>query len=156
MRLTERMHFVPVFESANINTGATGKSINMTNYHHAVFILAFLSDLNGDAVLTIKSGATDTAETTPVTFHHRGSPQDFGVAGSDILSAELSTTSLILTEGNYQDRILVCEVDADDMADGQEWLTLSLDNTATGGSVTCVALLEPRYASKVFKTAIAT
>ena len=156
MRLTERMHFVPVFESESISSGVTGKSINMKNYHHAVFILAFLSDLVSDAVLTINSGASDTIQTTAETFYYRVSPQDFGVAESDILSAEQSSTSLTLTEADYEDRIIVCEIDADAITDGQEWLTLALDGGASAGSVTCVALLEPRYASKTFKTAIAT
>ena len=153
MRLTERMHFVPVFEADNIGTGVTGKSINMTNYHHAVFIILF-STLSGDAELTIKSGASDGTQTTAVTFYYRVSSEDFLVAGSDILSAELSSSSLTLTEATYKDKILVCEVDADDMTDGEEWLTLALDSSASAGSGTCVALLEPRYASKTFKTAL--
>ena len=154
MRLTERMHFVPVLESEDINGGETGDSINMKNYHHIVYILMFNSDLNGDAVLTIKSGATAGAETTAETFYYRVSPEDFGVAGSDILSAEQSSSSLTLTEANYEDRVLVCEIDADAITVDQPWLTLALSNAASAGSVTCVALLEPRYPSKVFKTAL--
>ena len=154
MRLTERMHFVPVLESEDLNSAVTGDSINMKNYHHIVYILMFNSDLAGDAVLTIKSGATDAAETTAETFSYRVSGADFGATGADILSAELTSSSLTLTEASYEDRVLVCELDADAITVDQPYLTLALSNAASAGSVTCVALLEPRYASKVFATAI--
>ena len=154
MRLTERMHFVPVFESQTIGGGETGDSIYMKNYHHIVFILAFCTDLAGNAVLTIKSGASDGTQTTAETFSYRVSGADFGVTGSDLLSAELTSSSLTLTEADYQDRVLVCEIDADTITVDQPYLTLALDSSASAGSVTCVALLEPRYPGKVFATAV--
>ena len=154
MRLTERMHFVPVLGSANIQNGETGDSINMKNYHHVVFILAFATGLTSDAVLTIKSGASHGAETSSETFSYRVSGADFGATDSDLLSAEATSDSLTLTEASYEDRVLVCELDADDITVDQPYLTLALDSSGTGGTATCVALLEPRYPGKVFATAV--
>ena len=51
MNLPERLKVVPLGITANYNSGYTADSINMKNYHSALFILTFGAN-SGNAVMT--------------------------------------------------------------------------------------------------------
>lgn len=68
-----------------------------------------------------------------------------------------TSASLTLTAATYQNKMLVVEVDATDMdvANGEEWLTLSLSAAADAGILHAVAILEPRYTKNRSASALA-
>lgn len=151
MRLAEEKKIVPIFADADYGGGATGDSINMKNFHRCTFILTFGVN-SGNGVLTVHSGATDGAATSNLTFHYASASADIGTNTSasvsgDVLAADATAATLTLTAASFNSRMLVVEVDASDMdvANGEEWLTLVIDNSATSGIVHGVAILEPRY-----------
>jgi len=153
-RLYEEKHFVPVAQSTDINGGMTGDSILMKNYDHATFLVYFGADLSGDAVLTISSGATDAAETTAMTFAYRYGSAATGSATSDTLSDETTSAALTCTGTTYVSRLLICEVDANAMTDGHDWLTLSLSSAASAGYCYVIAILNKNYKGSAAETAL--
>lgn len=63
---------------------------------------------------------------------------------------------MALKAATCTDKILIVEVDASetDVANGENWLTAALSNTANSGVADCVAVLEPRFTGNVSATAL--
>src|SRR4030042_5057393 len=150
LMLSENIKWGPVMNSADITTSADCDSINMSEYHKAVFLFTF-GTVTTDITVTPKCGASEGAKTTAVPSKYAAGGAAIGtaVAGSasscDVLAAwtATATTCSLLAASN---KFLVVEIDASamDLANGYEWLTLTL-TPATGGLVHCVAGLVPRY-----------
>ena len=140
------LKLVPVINSADINAGLDGDSINMAKAHRATFILMF-GTLVGDAVLTVNSGATDGAKTSALYFDYALGSAAVGSASADVLGDVANAASLTLTAATYSNKMLVVQVDARamDLANNEEWLTLAISNAANSGICECVAIIEPRY-----------
>ena len=148
MRLAENLKVVPVLALDTIGSGGDSDSINMARYHHCTFVMTF-GTMSGDAVMTINSGATDGANTSALTFNYAIGGAAIGSADADVLAADTAAATLTLTAATYTDKILLVEVDAKamDLANDENWLTMSLSNAGTSGTVDVVAILEPRYSS---------
>ena len=160
MKLAEKFKIVPVASDINLNDSATnpGDSINMKNFHHATFLINF-QDLGGAAAyINVHSGTTDGALTSALTFRYAIMSAAAAAASCDVLGAESTSAALVVAHGTYDNYMFVVEVDASDMdiANGEEWLTISFPDTATGstGNVSCVAILEPRYTGNLSGTAV--
>ncbi len=159
---SETLKIVPVIKTTDYNAGVDADSINMRHYHKCTYILTF-GAITGDAVLTVNSGATDGAKTSALTFHYAlgGAAIGTAVAGStascDVLAADATAATLTLTAATYANKMLVIEIDAKamDLANGEEWLTLSLSDAADAGILHAVAILEPRYTGNRSATALA-
>ena len=146
--LSENIKWVPVMNSADVATGADCDSINMTNYHKAVFLFTF-GAVTTDITLTPKCGATEGAKTTAVATQYAAGGAAIGtaVAGSaascDVLAAwTASTTTIVLSAAS--NKFLVVEIDASAMTAGEEWLTITVA-AGSAGICHCVAGLIPRY-----------
>ena len=154
--LAQAAKIVPVLEPQDHNAGVDGDSVNTAVYNHWAFIFLF-GELTGDAILTMNSGATVGVKTTAETFRYRATATDLKNAGGDTLGAEATSAALTLTAATYNSRLLIVEVEAEDMdmvAGDEEWLTLVLSNAASAGILHVVAVLEPRYKSNVSVTAL--
>ena len=155
MRISENHGIVYVLKPGDHQAGVAGDSINMGKYRHATFILQFAT-LTGDAVLTVKSGASAGTETTAETFHYRNADADQGGDGADQYGAWADSSSLTLTAATYGDRTLILEIDSAELTDGQPWITLAFSAAADALNASVVAILsEPRYGAHDMPTAIA-
>ncbi len=155
MRLAEQTKIVHVLEPQDHGAGVDGDSVSMENYSHVTFLIPF-GELDGDAVLTINSGATAGTKTTAETFNYRACATDHKSAGGDLLAAETTSAALTLTAATYEDRFIVVEMDADEFTDGQQWITPTFSSDATNLFVSVMAILsKPRYGQNVPPTAIA-
>lgn len=156
MRFPEIFKVVPVMASDDINAGVDADSINMKNFHRATFIMTF-GTLSGHAVLTVNSGATDGEKTSALTFNYALGSAAIGAASCDVLAAGTAAATLTLTDTTYTDKMLIVEVEAAamDLANEEEWLTLSLSAAASSGTCDVVAILEPRYTGNCSGTALA-
>ena len=87
--LSEKIKWVPVLNSADVSTGTDCDSINMANYHKAVFLFTF-GAVTTDITLTPKSGATEGTKTTavPTMYAAGGAVIGTAVAGSAASSAK--------------------------------------------------------------------
>lgn len=146
MNFASKFHLVPVINSADINAGVDGDSINMGKAHRCTFVLMF-GALVGDAVLTVYSGATDGAKTSALTFAYALGSAAVGAASADVLGTPSTSAALTLTAATYQNKMLVIEVEASemDLANNEEWLTISISNAADSGICEAVAIVEVRY-----------
>lgn len=156
MKLAEEKKIVPVMASANIGAGVDADSINMKGFHRCAFIIIF-GDLSGNATLKVHSGAADGQKASDLTFHYGLASAAIGSPNCDVLGADAASDALTLTADTYKNKMLIVEVDAANMnvANSEEWLTLSLSNEATSGSCNIVAILEPRYTGNRSATALA-
>ncbi|HDZ14487.1 hypothetical protein LCGC14_0646860 [marine sediment metagenome] len=161
MRLAETHKIIPVMALDTIASGGDGDSINMKGFHRCTFICTF-GTLSGDAILTVNSGVTDGAKNSALTFNHAVGTATIGTytsatVAADILAANATSAALTLTAASYLDKMLIVEVDASDMdlANDEEWLTLSLSNAGSSGAADAVAVLEPRYTSNASGSGLA-
>lgn len=151
MKLIENMKVIPIASEFDLTTSATNPldSFKMTEGHHATFICVFGALGVASTQCRVYSGATDGALTSALTFHYAFSGAAALAASADVFGADATSADLTITHGTYDNYTLVIEVDASDMdvANGEEWLTLSFPDDATGatGNVTVVAVVEPRY-----------
>ena len=156
MRFSERHGIVFVSKPADSGGSAvTGDSINMGKYAHVTFLVQHGALTGGANVLTVKSGATDGTQTTSETFYYRLADADQGGAGADNYAAWQSSSSLTLTAATYDNKLLIIEMDAAALTDGQPFLTIEESGVANPGLISIVAILsEPRYAAHDMPTAI--
>jgi len=158
---------VPV--GADLDLDASGSpfytdSINMKNYHAALFIVN-CGDLGvADITIAAYSGAADATYTSALTFLYAwgGAAASVdgagGAANCDVFATWTSATSVALTNATYDDYTLLIYIDADvmDVANQEEWLALRFtDAGGATGLVTCHALLMPRYRDAADATALA-
>ena len=159
MRLAEEKKIVPVLNSTDYGAGVTLDSINMKNHHRATFILTF-GAITGNAGMILYSGATAAAATSTCAFDYAIGGAAIASASADVLAAKTTATAasgMTLTAATYASKMLVIEADASnmDVANGEEWLHLVIDGSASSGICHAVAILEPRYTSDKSVTALA-
>ena len=165
MRLAEEKKIVPVLSDGDLNAAATTDcdSINMKNYHRATFIINYQTIGGAANYVLLYSGATDGALTSALTFNY-----SFGTAATgtytsatvaaDILNANATSANLSVAHATYDNYMLIVEIEATamDLANNENWLTLSFADTDTGatGNVSVVAILDPRYTSNISGSAL--
>jgi len=157
---------VPV--AADFDLDASGSpyytdSINMKNYHEALFIVNCGDLAVATTTITAYSGAADATYTSTLTFNYAwgGAAASVdgagGTANCDVFATWTAATSVALTHGTYDDYTLLIQVSADvmDIANQEEWLALCFtDAGGSTGLVTCHALLMPRYRDASDATAL--
>ena len=160
MRLPELYKVVPIASDMDVAGSATNPcdSINMKNYHHATFLINFQTLGGADLNCIVYSGATDAALTSALTFRYAFMSAAALAANADVLGTPSTSADLTIAHATYDNYMLVVEVDAVDMdvANGEEWLTLSFPDSAAGstGNLSAVAILEPRYTGNASLTAL--
>ena len=156
MKFPEKFKVVPIMVEGNMTSDIYSDSINMKNYHHATFICQFGTLGTASSVFKITSGAAVDTYTTEETFDYAFGGAAVGSALADVLAASASSAALTVTYGTYSDYVLVAEIDASAMTDGQEWLSIFFDDPGTAtGTATIIAILEPRYTGNRSATALA-
>lgn len=156
----ENYKIVPVLSNGDLNAGANldTDSINMANYHSALFICGFQTIGGADTHLYVYSGASDGTCTTSLTFYYRFGGAAQGSANCDVFGAWTSAAGpLHITHGTYDNYTLQVFVPASAMTSGHKWLTMRMSDTDTGstGNVQVHAILDPRYGSNASVTALA-
>jgi hypothetical protein len=152
--LSDEFSIVYAIKPADNQAGADGDSINTAYVSHILFILQ-CGSLTGDAVLTVKSGASDGTKTTSETFYYRLAGADQAATGADVYAAPTSATTLTLTEATYDNKVLLIEVPVDALTAGQPFVTLNLSNAADAHNSSCVAICKPRYTGATATSVIA-
>jgi len=161
MKFPENYKVVPIASDLDLAGSATNPcdSINMKGFHHATFLINYQTIGGADHDVKVYSGATDAALTSALTFHYAFMGAAAGSANCDVLAADATSAALRVAHATYDNYMLVVEVDGSDMdvANGEEWLTLTFPDTLTGatGNVSVVAILEPRYTGNRSLTALA-
>ena len=152
--LAQASKIVHVLEPQDHQAGVDGDSVNTSRYNHRAFIFLF-GELASDAILTINSGASAGTKTTAETFRYRATSTDLKNATADALGTEATSAALTLTAATYEDRMLVVEIDADELTAAQPWITPSLSSGASELFVSITGVgMEASYLKDVPPTAI--
>ena len=145
MRMSEHCGIIYGLKPGDHQAGAVGDSVLMESYRTISFLIQFAT-LTGDAVLSIYSGATDGTKTTQETFNYRLADQVQGNTAADGYGNWTTSSALTLTAATYQNKLLIVEVDAQALTDGQPWVTLDFSAAADALNASVVAVLhDGRY-----------
>jgi hypothetical protein len=158
--LSENYKIVPVAHALDLDNAADNDcdSINMSKYHKATFIFTFDTLGGNSAVMTVNSGASDGVCTSTMYFNYAWGSAAIGSANCDVLSDWTNANTLTITHGDFDDDLLILEVDAAamDTANGEEWLTVRFnDPGGATGTLDGIAILQPRYGSNQSVSALA-
>ena len=152
-RLSESSNIAYVLKPGDHGSGVTGDSIDMGGMHSVAFIMQ-CATLSGDAVLTIKSGASAGTQTTSETFNYRIADAVQGSATADTFGDWATSSSLTLTAATYQNKTTTFEIDAAAITNGQNWLTLAISSAASAMNASVIAIGRTRYAAHDAPTVI--
>lgn len=152
---------IPILEPADWQAGSKDTdSINM-GLLHKVDILVTLGAITGnDSTIKLWSGATAGTKTTELPFDYRKSNADIPAASADVFGARTSVAiggnGLIFTDsGDFNLRTVWIEFFADQMTDGEEWLTVETDDgSASALLMSAIAIGWPRYSGDTHTTAL--
>ena len=162
--IAENYKIVPLIQYADMSADVVCDSFNMKGYHTATFVFMFGTLSGANATLTICSGTTAAAVTSPLYFNYAygGAVVGTAVAGStassDVLGAWTNVATLAIANGTYDNFMLVCEVDASvmDLANSEEWMTAKFTTAGSVvGRVDGIAILKPRYPANRIPTCLA-
>ena len=128
----------------------------MSAYHRACFVFSLTALSGASSVLTVVSGADESTYTSALYFNYAfggaaiGTAVAASTASCDVLAAWTNAATLTLTYGTYSTFMLVVEIDSTDMdlvtGGGEPWLScVFTTTTSVAGTVTGIAILEPRY-----------
>ena len=141
---SEQAANVFVLKPADHQAGVAGDSIDMGKVSKVVYYVQS-GAITGDALLTVKSGASAGTETTSETFRYRLADGDQAAASADLFADWATSTSLTMTAATYDNKALIVEIDDDVLTDGQPWVTLALSSAASALNVSVMAVCSPRY-----------
>lgn len=144
--LTEELNIFPICEADDYGSaGETFDSFKLSNANWATVVLTF-GGLTGNSILKVYSGATAGTKTTAETFTYRYTGADYEAANSDLWGTTATSAALTLTADTYDHRGMAIEIDPATITDGQPWITVEIDSTATAMNVGAIAIIKPRYA----------
>ncbi len=156
MRVSESLLFIPVVEAKDYGSaGIDFDSVHIGRLLSLSFAINF-GAITGNSILKVSTGATEGTKTTDIAFKYRFGGGDYKAASADILGdpTAVASTGLTLVAATFDHRLVVIEVDADNVTDGQPWVTLSIDATATVLLVGGMGVGYPRYAGHTALTVI--
>jgi hypothetical protein len=137
-------HIVPITAPAQISSTTVTPNVAMKKYESVQFILA-LGDLATDSfTLTVTCSAVTAGSTaTALSFKYRVT----AAAGTDTLGdLSAAVTSLVLTHTTYDNKIIIIDVDANELTDAKPYVGLTLTDPGSATAyVSVIALLKPRY-----------
>jgi hypothetical protein len=145
--LSQILKFVPLLSSADINAGVDSDSVDMQGVQSATFQLVFGPSYGGanPAIIKLYSGATHGAKTTAMTFNYRYGGGAIKAASADVLSDIASSAALSIARATMVSRLLLLEVNADQITDGHRYLTVEVGAESDSGELCIIALLDPMY-----------
>ena len=155
MRLCELTKIVPILAIADHTAGVTMDAFKLTEHGHATIIFTFAA-LTGDYVLTVTQGATAAANTAALPFDYAYTAVDINSDGAETFRALANDDDGVLTisDGTYDNRMLVIEIDGKSMTDPYDWVDMRLDSTGAGYISGVVILSEGRYVSDLGETVL--
>ena len=154
-------HIFGVLSDGDLNAGAQLKcdSINTKNVHSVVFCVNIQAVATASTYVKLFSGATDAAVTSALTFRYAFAAAAQGSASGDVFTTWSTSANLAIAATTYNGFNLLIEVDVSemDLANAEEWLTLTFNDTDTGstGNVSVTAVAKTRYKNRPYGTVLA-
>lgn len=151
MRVSERFNIVSMIEPADNQAGALDtESINMGLLQSVALIYSAGAITGNDSVIIAYSGASSGTKTTALIFKYRLSGADYKATNNDqfgdATAISVAATGLVMAAATYDHRVVVIEIDSQDMPDGEPWLTIDYDDGSASVLLSSmIAIGVPRY-----------
>jgi hypothetical protein len=146
--ISQKLKLVPIVSiaTATLNAGLDSDSVDMQGAKSVSFLCMFGPSYAGAAaVVKLYEGATHGTKTTALTFNYRYGGAAAGSATADVLSAIATSAALSIATATLAGRLLVIELNADQLTDGMRYLTLEIGAEADAGELTIVAVIDTMY-----------
>lgn len=145
--LSQNLKIVPLLSSADINAGVDSDSVDMAGMKSATFLLTYGPSHAGaaGAIIKLYDGATHAAKTNALTFNYKYGGAAIKSASADVFTAIATSAALQIATATLVSRLLVIEINADQITDGSRYLTIEVGAESDAGQMTIVALLDPMY-----------
>ena len=152
--IAEQGHVAVGSYPISANGLTTLEAINMEGYGHLSAIIT-TGATNGSALVVTAYNSTDASATSAdvIAFNYYLET----TASTDVLGARTLNSTTALTFGNdsISNQMAVIELDASELADGHNWVNLTLNGATTTTPVSVVYVLSgARYASPESATVI--
>ena len=149
-RLSEQYAIIGMLEPADNQAGSLdSESINMGLLHRVALVFQHGAITGDNAAIIVYSGASAGTKTTAMIFKYRLGGGVFKAANNDVFgdatAITVAATGLVMAAATYKNKVLVIEVDSQDMADGEPWLTIDYDDGSASVLLSnCIAIGVPR------------
>lgn len=144
--IAEEGHVVQLIAPVDVTGGVTAQRFNMANYQHASIIFQIGVSAAAFTALLLKN-CSDSSGTGGVAIPFSIYKQETAGASHDVLGARTSVTSSGYAPSANDGIFYVIELDASELADGKNWVELSLTNGSNSVIASAVAILSgSRYA----------
>ncbi len=149
-RISEEYNIVGMLEPADNQAGSLdSESINMGLLHKVALLFQHGAITGDNAAIILYSGASSGTKTTAMIFKYRLAGAVFKATNNDVFgdatAIAVAATGLVMDAATYKNKMLVIEVDSQDMPDGEPWLTIDYDDGSASVLLSnCIALGTPR------------
>ncbi len=145
--LSQELKIVPLLASADINAGVDSDSVDMQGMKSATFLITYGPSHAGaaGAIIKLYEGTSHGSKGTAKTFNYKYGGAAIKSASADVFSAIATSAALQIATATLLSRLLIIEVNVDQMTDGYRYLTIEVGAEADAGEMTIVALLDPMY-----------
>jgi hypothetical protein len=152
--IAEQGHVAVGSYPISANGVSTLEAINMEGYGHLSAIIT-TGATNGSDIVVTAYNSTDASATSAdlIAFNYYQET----TASTDVLGARVlnSTTALTFGNSSISNQMAVIEIDASELADGHNWVNLTLNGATTTTPISVVYVLSgARYASPESATVI--
>jgi len=127
---SENHNIVYSLKPGDHQAGVDGDSVKFGGMERVVFMIQ-MAALTGSAILKFFSGATAGTKTTALTFRFRLADAVQGSATADTFGDWTTSAALTLTDGTYDNKMLLVEIEETEMTDAEPWLTPEIGSEAS-------------------------
>lgn len=145
--ISQNLKIVPLLASSDINAGVDSDSVDMAGVKSATFFLIYGPSHAGaaGAIIKLYSGATHGTKTTAMTFNYKYGGAAIKSASADVFTAIATSAALQIATATLASRMLIIEINADQITDGHRYLTIEVGAEADAGELTIMAALDCMY-----------
>jgi hypothetical protein len=159
--LTENFAVISMIEPKDNQAGSIdSESIDMSELAHVSLVYSTGAITGDDSVIKVYAGATTGTKTTELPFHYRKSGADYKATNNDQFGAltaiAAGAAGLTMDAAGFDHRVVVIEIDAREVPEGLNWLTVDYDDGSASVLLTSMlAIGVPRYAKHDVPTVVA-
>lgn len=145
--MSQKLKIAPLLDSSNVNAGVDSDSVDMAGMKSAMFLCQFGSGYSGasGAIIKLYSGVAHGDKTTALTFNYKYGGAAVKSALADVFSTITTSAALQIATATLASRMLIIELNVDQIADGHRYLTIEIGAEADAGTLTIGALLDPMW-----------
>ena len=165
-KFVESHQVVQVMAPIALDAGATtGDRVNMANYGKCVIhVLTAVGTAGDDVIITLQEHTAATGGTSANLviideYWHKTGATPLSAVGTFTRATQTAAATIdtATTDGAENEQLIIFEVDAEQLSDGYDFLSINLDDPGTNAQIGAAwyVLMDPRYPQATLVSAIA-